>query len=550
MEENYKEIKIDYLVKKKDKKPKGNSAVIILLILSIGVFSAASYYIGSGNLRTEESVQKEEQVYKINDVLDAIETRYVDSVNREDLIDQSIKSMLAELDPHSAYIPASEVERENEQLQGHFGGVGIRFIILRDTLMTTNVIAGGPSEKAGIKQGDRIVGVDDENIAGVELKIEDVHALLKGQFGSKVTLQVARKGNKDLKEIEISRGIIPLPSIDATFMLDGSIGYVRLRSFSDKTNIEFSEALRKLEGKGMRKLILDLRNNGGGYMHGATSVADEFLKAGALIVYTDGVHRDREDLFATNYGSFEKGEVIILVNSGTASASEIVSGAIQDNDRGIIMGRRTFGKGLVQQPMNLEDGSEMRLTISRYYTPTGRSIQKPYGEGIDYYNDIMNRYETGQLQEVDSNVFEKAEKFTTPEGRIVYGGGGIMPDIFVPIDTAGSSLYLTSLAYSAAYRDFSFDFVDQQKHLLQYKNVKDFNKNFEISDELFDKFVEDAENKHGIEKDLYGIRASGENIKLQLKAEIATYLWDEEARVYISVPTDNDIRQAVKKFNN
>ena len=549
MEENYNDIRIDDMLKKKKDEGKKNSYLAIVTPLLIGVFSAVSYYIGSGNLRTKDNKEKEEQIYKINHVLNAIEGSYVDSVNREDLIDRSIESMLTELDPHSSYIPAKDVERENEQLLGHFGGVGIRFIILRDTLMITNIIHGGPSEIAGLKQGDRVIKVDGENIAGTGLQIEGVHDRLKGEAGSKVDLEIIRKGVDEPKNITISRGLIPLPSIDAAFMLDENIGYIRIKSFSDKTGEEFAYQLKKLKKEGLSKLILDLRNNGGGYMHGATSVADEFLKAGTLIVYTEGVHQRREDRYATSYGNFEQNDLVVLVNSATASASEIVSGAIQDNDRGIIMGRRTFGKGLVQMPMDLEDGSELRLTVSRYYTPTGRCIQKPYGNGIDYYNDIMNRYETGQLQEIDSASFETAEKFTTPGGRTVYGGGGIMPDIFVPIDTSGSSLYLTTLAYSAAYRDFSFDYVDSHKKDLKYRNVEEFNSQFQINDELFNEFVDYAEKEHGVEKDAYGIRASKKIIIRQLKAEIATYLWGEEARIYVSAPEDNDIHQAILELN-
>lgn len=548
MEDNYNDIRINDLMKKKEGNNKQNSSIFIIITpLLIGVFSALSYYIGSGELRKEESVQKEEQVYKLNHVLDAIESRYVDSVNREELMELSIKNMLTELDPHSSYIPSTEVERENEQLQGHFGGVGIRFIILRDTLMITNVINGGPSEKAGILQGDRIVMVDEENIAGIGLQIEDVHKKLKGEFGSKVTLKVKRKKQDELIDVPVFRGIIPLPSIDAAIMLNPVVGYIRLSSFSDKTDLEFAQALMKLKNLGMKKLIFDLRNNGGGYMHGATSVADEFLKSGALIVYTEGVHQKRDDRFASEYGNFEDNDLIILVNSGTASASEIVSGAIQDNDRGLIMGRRTFGKGLVQQPMKLEDGSELRLTVSRYYTPTGRCIQKPYGNGIDYYNDIMNRYESGQLQEMDSSLFTDAEKFITPKGRIVYGGGGIMPDIFIPIDTAGGSLYLTSLAYSAAYRDFAFDYIDN--HNLSFKTVEEFDQKFTITDDIFNEFTTYAEEKNGVLKDPYGMRTSKKFIISQLKSELATYLWGEEARINIAVHTDNDIHHALEQFN-
>ena len=416
--------------------------------------------------------------------------------------------------------------------------------------MITNIIPNGPSEIAGLKAGDRILEVDGVKIAGTGLKIEDVLGLLKGEFGTKVELKIVNNPNLNPNDIEVTRGSIPLPSIDASFMVNSTIGYIRLKNFSNNTDREFAYAVADLKAEGMTKLVFDLRNNGGGYLHGATSVADEFLPAGKSIVYTEGAHQQKKEYFSSEYGNFESNELIILVNSGTASASEIVSGAIQDNDRGLIMGRRTFGKGLVQQPINLEDGSEMRLTVSRYYTPTGRCIQKPYGNGIDYYNDIMNRYENGELQELDSVIFENTEKFITPKGRTVYGGGGIMPDLFIPIDTSGSSLYLSSLAYSAAYRDFCFDYVDKNRDQLNYKNVKSFKAQYSITEQMFYNFVENAYQKHGVEKDVYGINASKNRIKNQLKSELATYLWDEEARFFISIPFDNDIQMAIKELNN
>jgi len=554
MEEEYKEIKVSsYISSTKgplDKNNKSNNWLLILTPLLIGICSAATYFIGTGQFRSQEKIIQEEQVLKLNHVLDVIESHYVDSVDRKELIETSISGMLAKLDPHSAYISSKDVERQNEELQGHFGGVGIRFIILRDTLMITNIIPNGPSEIAGLKAGDRILEVDGVKIAGIGLKIEDVQGLLKGEFGTKVELKILNKSTLNPKDIEVTRGSIPLPSIDASFMINSTIGYIRLKNFSNNTDREFAYAVANLKAEGMTKLVFDLRNNGGGYLHGATSVADEFLAAGKSIVYTKGAHQQKKEYFSSRYGNFESNELVILVNSGTASASEIVSGAVQDNDRGLIMGRRTFGKGLVQQPINLEDGSEMRLTVSRYYTPTGRCIQKPYGSGIDYYNDIMNRYENGELQELDSVIFENAEKFITPEGRTVYGGGGIMPDLFIPIDTSGSSLYLSSLAYSAAYRDYCFDYIDKNREKLNYKDVKSFNAQYSITEQMFNEFVENASKNHGVTKDLFGINASKNRIKNQLKSELATYLWDEEARFFISIPFDNDIQIAIKALNN
>lgn len=553
MEEEHKDIRVSsYISSTKPAAKKTSNSYNWLLIITpllIGICSAITYYIGAGQFRSQEKIIQEEQVLKLNHVLDVIESQYVDSVDREELIETSIAGMLAKLDPHSSYISSEDVERQNEELQGHFGGVGIRFIILRDTLMITNIIPNGPSEAAGLKAGDRVIEVDGDKIAGTGLKIEDVHGLLKGEFGTKVELKILNKSNLNPKDIEITRGSIPLPSIDASFMVNSTIGYIRLKNFSNKTDTEFAYAVADLKAEGMTKLVFDLRNNGGGYLHGATSVADEFLSGGKSIVYTAGLHQEKREYFSSAYGNFESNELVILVNSGTASASEIVSGAIQDNDRGLIMGRRSFGKGLVQQPINLEDGSEMRLTVSRYYTPTGRCIQKPYGNGIDYYNDIMNRYENGELQELDSVIFENAEKFITPEGRTVYGGGGIMPDVFIPIDTSGSSLYLSSLAYSAAYRDFCFDYVDKNREKLNFKDVKSFNAQYSITEQMFNNFVENAYTNHGVVRDVYGIKVSKNRIKNQLKSELATYLWDEEARFFISIPFDKDIQVAIKQLN-
>jgi len=533
--------------KPSEPKPKFNWIIILTPIL-IGVCSAIAYSIGAGQFRSEESIEKEEQISKINHVLDVIEEKYVDSIDREELIIASISGMLHDLDPHSAYIPASRVEQANEQLQGHFGGVGVRFIILRDTLMITNVIKDAPAYIAGVQSGDRVVKVDDKEIAGIGLKIEDVHDLLKGTFGSKVTLEVERKGERRNQVIDVIRGLIPLPSIDASFMITKDIGYIRLQSFSDKTSQEFANATSNLRDLGMKKLIFDLRNNGGGYLGAAQNVADEFLKSGNLVVYTEGLHSERKDYLATGRGNFENGDLLILVNSGTASASEIVAGAIQDNDRGLIMGRRTFGKGLVQQPIKLEDGSEMRLTVSRYYTPTGRCIQKPYGNGIDYQADIMERYENGELEHLDSTIFDELEQFVTKKGKIVYGGGGIMPDFFIPIDTIGASAYYTNIMYSSAFRDYCFDYVDKRRSQLNFDGIRGFREVFEVSDEMYNDFIQYVEDDKGIYKDEFGLSASGGRIRNALKAEMATLLFNEEARFYISYILDNDISKAIEKL--
>lgn len=557
MSEEYTDIKIEHYVRKdrpQENPDKGNGDrsgkwVIYLMPLLLAGVAILFYNIGASKFKSEETIEREEQVSRISEIIQIVDENYVDSVDAEELYISSINGMLEKLDPHSVYIPKEDVEASNEQLQGHFGGVGIRFIILRDTLMVTNVIEGGPAANAGILGGDRIVAVDDEDIASKGISIEGVHERLKGTYGSKVKLTIKRTGVSQLKDFEFGRGDIPLYSVDAAYMIDSEIGVIKVSSFSSYTDVEFDEAVTKLKKKGMKKVILDLRFNGGGYMHTAINVADEFLKDGKLVVYTQGLHTEKQETFATSFGQCESMPVAVLINSSTASASEIVSGALQDNDRAIIIGRRSFGKGLVQRPMELPDGSELRLTVSRYYTPTGRSIQKPYGEGIDYEADFYDRYENGELQEIDSTIFKNAPKFATPKGKTVYGGGGIMPDIFVPIDTSGGSYYLTAINYSDAYRNFCFDYLDKNRKKLKFKNDEEFNQKFEVTDQLLEEFIQYALEKEDIKPIRSNIAWSEARLKSNLKAELGTYLFDFSARYLVNIPFDKEIQVAIKALN-
>ena len=507
---------------------------------------ALAYLFGTLNASYYSPSKNSSQNNKVNYLIDVIENNYVDSIDRQFLIENSISGMLEKLDPHSVYIPPKDVAQANEGLQGHFGGVGVRFIILRDTLMITNVIKGGPSQIAGLKSGDRIVKVDSTNITGKGIKNEDVFKLLKGPFGSKVELTIYRPKENSRVLKTIIRGQIPLPSIDAAFILKEDLGYIKLSTFSDKTPGEFNAALTKLKSSGMQKLILDLRYNSGGYLHGAISVADEFLSSDNLIVYTQGLHQKRENHYASKWGSFERGELIVLVNSGSASASEIVSGAIQDNDRGIILGRRTFGKGLVQQPIKLSDNSELRLTVSRYFTPTGRSIQKPYDDNENYNNELMERYSNGEMYAQDSSSFSEQDKFITPKGKVVYGGGGISPDIFVPLDSSSFSEDYSSLYYSTAFRDFCFDFFYANKNTFQFSSVIDYTENYSISNNLLEAFIDYAKNNNKIKVNNSLESNSKVLIKAQLKSEFASYLYNQEARYFLSASKDNDIQKAIK----
>jgi carboxyl-terminal processing protease len=454
-------------------------------------------------------------VRKVEIAMAAVEGLYVDSVKGDKLAEDAIIGMLEKLDPHSNYMTPEEVKEMNEPLQGNFDGIGIQFNMLSDTLYVIQVIPGGPSEKVGIQAGDRIILVNDTLIAGVKMKNTDIMSRLRGPKGTTVNIKVLRKLNSALLDFKIIRDKIPIHSLDASYMVDKETGYIKLNRFAATSHDEFLEAMNNLKGQGMKNLIFDLQDNGGGYLGAAVRIANEFLKQGSLITYTEGEHQRREDEKATRKGSFETGKLIILVNESSASASEIVSGAIQDWDRGVIVGRRTFGKGLVQRPIPLPDGSMLRLTTARYYTPTGRSIQKPYENGdLESYNkDLINRYNRGEMLSADSIHFPDSLKYSTlAEHRTVYGGGGIMPDYFVPMDTANSSLIHREIIGRGVLYKFSLNHVDENRaaYKQRYTDFSTFNKNFIVTD----KMVEDLLNLYKKEK-----AESKENLSLANKEE-------------------------------
>ena len=481
---------------------------------------------------------------KFNTILELIEDKYVDSVDHDLLIESSIEGMIKKLDPHSAYIPPQDLDFVNEQLGGKFGGVGIRFLIHDDTLVATHVLPGSPSEKAGMLPGDRLIEIDDTTFTGWKITNADVTEYLKGDPGSVVKVKVFRKGLE--KDLNITRGSIPISSIDAAIMLNKEVGFIKLNSFTQNAANEFHSAAVQLKEKGMKKLIFDLRNNGGGFMHAATDIVDEFLPSGKLIVYTEGRKSEKQEYFSTAKGSLEDTEVIVLLNSLSASASEIVAGAIQDNDRGLIMGRRSFGKGLVQDQSEFTDGSALRLTISRYYTPSGRSIQKPYGEDVDYNSDYYDRYESGELMNEDSVKYDENLKFKTVAGRTVYGGGGIYPDQFVPNDTAGASFYLTSLYYASAFNHYAIRVLDtKRRSLTDFYKFKD---NFNVDATMFEDFVAYSERTLNIEADPLDIVTSRSTIKNRIKAEIARHVWQENGYYAIYLSDDMDVQEALKAF--
>lgn len=470
-----------------------------------------------------------EQSLKIGKILDLIENYYVDTVNQEQLMEEVIVSLLHTLDPHSVYIPGDEVKEMNEPLQGNFEGIGIQFNILFDTVLVISPVPGGPSEEVGIRAGDRIVEIEGENVAGVGISTTKIQDRLMGEKGTKVSVRIKRKGSPELLDFTITRDKIPINSLDAAFMVDEHIGYIKLNRFSLTTINEFDEALKNLKKENIQDMILDLRNNGGGYMEPAVQLADHFLSDRKLIVYMEGENIPRRDYRASPSGDFIEGRVVILIDEGSASASEIVAGAIQDWDRGIIVGRRSFGKGLVQRPFLLTDGSMIRLTIARYYTPTGRLIQKPYDSGFEEYaKDISKRFENGEFGSTENIEFPDSLKYKTlVKQRTVYGGGGIMPDFFIPFDTSSYSNYYTKLSSQGIINSYTLDFVDRNREKLiqEYTLFDDFNTSFTVSDGMIRDLVQLAE-REGIKPDQEGINTSGDRIKLIIKGLIARDIWD------------------------
>jgi carboxyl-terminal processing protease len=489
-----------------------------------------------------------EQIQKLASAMQIIDLTYVDSVDMNNLVQKAIIESLQQLDPHSAYIPSDEVRKANEPLEGSFEGIGITFQMFYDTILVIAPVPGGPSDKLGIMAGDKIVKINGENSTGKSINNEWVMDHLRGPKGSIVTVSISRSGTKALIDYDIKRDKIPLNSIDATFIALQDIGYIRLNRFSKTSVDEFNESLNKLKALGMNKLILDLRGNSGGYLNIAVDLANEFLTAGKMIVYTQGLHSPRQEYDATGTGGFENGRLVVLIDEGSASASEIVSGAIQDWDRGIIIGRRSFGKGLVQRPFNLADGSVIRLTTARYYTPTGRCIQKPYKDGTDaYYNDFLERYKHGELVYADSIKFPDSLKYTTKRGRVVYGGGGIMPDLFIPWDSSMYSDYYRDLLRKGAINQFSVKYVNDNRGelLSKYPSIDDFKTKFFLDDVVMKEFFNTAE-KDSVKYKEKDWDISAVLIKTQLKALIARNLWDINAYYKIMIGLDDAYKKAVE----
>lgn len=491
--------------------------------------------------------QKISGLNKLNELLHFVEEAYVDTVNKNQLLEKSFNDILQSLDPHSYYIPPAEFDEANEPLEGNFEGIGIEFRIINDTVTVISTIGGGPSERAGLLSGDKIILANDSVIAGNNITNEKVMKLLKGPRGTSVKIGVLRKMKNEILYFTIKRDKIPLYSIDAAYMIAPEIGYIKINKFAKNTYFEFLEAAENLKNKGMEKMIIDLRNNGGGVMNAAIEIADEFLDQRKMIVYTKGRKRNKEAYLATSKGNYHDMPLAILINENSASASEILAGAIQDNDRGIIIGRRSFGKGLVQEQIEFPDHSAIRLTVARYYTPAGRNIQKPYNNGLDNYrHETYIRMEKGELFSVDSIKYPDSLKFFTPKGKVVYGGGGIMPDYFVPIDTIGYTSYLSNLHGNAVFQEFAFYYLEKEKKKLSmYKNLNDFKKLFQVTEPVLLGFYKYAEEM-GVPKSENEIRLSKKIIQNRIKAHIARYLWKEEGLYSILNEEDVMIKETIK----
>lgn len=511
---------------------------------------AAGIYIG---MRMNEPYRRAHSFFsfrtgqfnKINDVINYINQEYVDTVNQKKLVENTIEDLLHQLDPHSAYISADDLQSMNEPLEGNFDGIGVEFHIQNDTIMVVTAVAGGPSEALGIKSGDRIVKVDGKNVAGIGITNSQVMQSLRGPSGTKVNVLILRRGEEI--SYTITRGKIPIYSVDVSYMVNPEVGYIKVSHFAERTYEEYLNAFMKLREQGMKSLILDLRGNPGGYLKSAIQLADEFLPDRKLIVYTQGRSRPKESYYATEKGFFDNGALVVLIDEGSASASEIVSGALQDWDRATIVGRRSFGKGLVQEQSEFPDGSAIRLTIARYYTPTGRSIQKPYnGKYEEYENELVERLKRGELVSSDSIHFADSLKFTTPGGNTVYGGGGIMPDVFVAMDTTGGSDFLSALNSKGVISEFAYTYVDRNRTALgKFKSFKDFNTNFQVNEAIMKQLLDFAA-KDSIKADEKGLKVSGQIIRTQLKALIARQIWKNDGFYPVIHTIDNTFKRAIE----
>jgi carboxyl-terminal processing protease len=515
--------------------------------LIIGVAIAAGVFIG-GKLNFTDTSDRlftsNSKKDKLNRLIDYIDYEYVDDVNTDSIVDVTVNGILDNLDPHSTYIPKSELERVTNNMKGDFVGLGVNFYTYNDTIAVIRTIKDGPSEKAGIKAGDRILMADGDSIFGKEWSNTDIISKLRGEKGSKVKLTIFRKGEDKLLEIKVKRDVIPIVSVDASYMLTNKLGYIKINRFAESTYKEFKRALDDLQDQGATQLALDLRDNPGGFLGIAEQIVDEFLEDDKLILFTKNKTGKIEKSFATSRGDFEEGDVYILINESSASASEIVAGALQDNDKGTIVGRRSYGKGLVQREMSLGDGSAVRLTVSRYYTPTGRSIQRPYdnGKSNDYYNDYYKRLSSGEFEDQESMQIADSLKFTTPKGKVVYGGGGIIPDVFVPLNTTIQNETLNYLERREYISNFVFEELDRDRSVYNNVTAEDFIANFEISDDIIVKFQDFVNFK---ERTNLTFVAYHDQMKRLIKSELAQQLYGSTIAEKIINEADDMIEEVI-----
>ncbi len=499
------------------------------------------------------SAQRNSNMQKLQMAEYIINNFYVDTVKEQKLVEDAIVGMLKELDPHSTYTNAEETKEITEPLQGNFSGIGIQFNMQNDTLYVIQTVAGGPSEKLGIVAGDRIIAVNDTTIAGVKMKTSNIMKRLRGKKGTIVDVKVLRRNVPEPILFRITRDNIPLYSVDASYMLDPQTGYVRISRFANDTHKEFIQAIDKLKKQGMSQLILDLSDNGGGYLQSAIELGNEFLNKGDLIVYTEGNKAPRTNARAKGNGTMKDNKLVVIVNQYSASASEILSGALQDWDRAVVVGRRSFGKGLVQRPFDFDDGSMMRLTVARYFTPAGRSIQKPYTEGTDAYEkDITNRFKNGELAHADSIHFADSLKYSTLKNkRIIYGGGGIMPDVFVPLDTTQYSPYYRDIIAKGVLNQYCINYIDKNRQELKkdYPDVEKFDKSFVVTEDMLKALIENAD-KEKIKFNEEQYMRSKPLITNILKALVARDLFDTEAYFRIYNHNNDLVQQAMKTINN
>lgn len=526
------------------KKTNPYSPFIYAVVLAFGVM--LGFVVNS--ITTGKQSIINQQYDKVEDILNYINLKYVDTINRADLMDKTIDKMLNNLDPHSVYIPAQDLSEVNESLEGNFQGVGIEFFIVQDTVTVVTAIPGGPSELVGIKAGDRIIKINDSIVAGVKIKDTDIKKKLRGPKDTQVKVSMLRSGKKELINFNITRNTIPLYSVDAAYMINPTVGYIKINNFSSTTHQEFVEKLGELKQKGMKELVIDLRGNPGGYLQAATSIADELISGEKLLVYTKGKAYDRQDYNARRPGVFEEGKVSVLIDQGSASASEILAGALQDWDRGVIVGRTSFGKGLVQEQYDLRDGSALRLTVARYYTPSGRSIQRPYDKGNEeYFNDVYERYMRGEFVHEDTIASKDTTIYKTRNGRRVYGGGGIRPDVFVPVDTSAEGEYFFTVR--ASIPEFVYKYSSQHSGLLDgYKTKEDFRKNFVVTDAMLNEFYTYAVAA-GLQRNAAKDAKIATKLKLNIEAFIAKQTWRLDGYYYIINETDNVLNTAVSKMN-